>query len=151
MLRHDDGQGTTLMPEASLEAVGVLHYTEDAQGKRLVVDADPDLAAFYRALMPETMSWVKPRWPPHITVVRAGKDIPIHLEHWGKYEGEEVTFIYGNDMHLDKTYYWLNVWCDRLPEIREELGLPSKSRWTLPPSGGHQCFHMTIANKKFEK
>jgi len=131
-----------------LTATGTLRYTNCEDGLRLTVEVDPDFAAFYRALMPGYLLAQKPRWPPHITVVRAGKDLPTHLEHWGKYEGKEVTLNYDPEIRIDKTYYWVNVWCEFLTAVREELGLPPKSRWTLPPSGGHQCFHLTIANKK---
>jgi len=128
-----------------LSAVGRLRYEPDY---RLVLEADKDFAAYYRSLFPEDLAVQVPRWPPHVTVVRAEKEAPTNLEAWGKYEGEEVEFHYDPEVRIDKVYYWLNVWCDRLVEIREELGLPPKSRWTKPPSGGFQCFHLTIGNKK---
>ena len=115
----------------------------------MIVSVDPELARFYRSLIPESYPVQKPRWPAHCTVVRSGKEKPVHMEHWGKYQGEIIEFHYDPEIRIDNVYYWLNVWCDRLVEIRTELGLPPKSRWTLPPSGGHQCFHITIGNKKF--
>ena len=139
------------------ESVGALRYTEIPSGSRhrrvlgwrLVVAVEPDLGAYYRSLIPKHMPTHCTRWPTHITVVRPFKERPPSLARtWRKYEGEIVTFSYDPEVRIDKTYYRLNVWCDRLVEIREELGLPAKSRWTLPPSGGHQCFHTTIANKK---
>ena len=128
------------------EANGTLIYEP---GYRLVVAVPDGLADFYRSLIPKSIPVQKPRWGAHITVVRSEKETPTNIEHWGKYDGEVVLFNYDTDVHVDETCCWLNVWCDRLVQIREELGLPPKSRWTLPPSGGHQCFHMTIANKKF--
>jgi hypothetical protein len=126
-------------------AMGTLRYGADF---RLTVEVDEGLAALYRSLLPKHIAVNRPRWDPHITVVRAGKETPSIVEHWGRYEGEDVIFGYDPDIRIDPVYLWLNCWCDRLAEIREELGLPAKSRWTLPPSGGHQCFHLTIANKK---
>jgi len=127
-----------------LTAVGILRYTG---GERLVVEVDEDFGRYYRRLIPKSYPTQKPRWPPHITVVRAGKDIPVNMEAWGRYEGAEVEFSYDPELRLDKVYYWLNVWCDRLSKIRQELGLPPKSRWTRPPDA-HECFHITIANRK---
>lgn len=138
----------TSKSHSEIPAVGTLCYGDN---HRLTVDIDPGLASFYRRLMPKNLKAQKPRWPTHITVVRAEKETPVNLEHWGKYDGEEVTFMYDNNLYIDRHYYWLNVWCDRLSEIRTELGLPPKSRWTRPPSGGfHECFHITVANKKFD-
>jgi hypothetical protein len=127
------------------KSTGTLIYEPD---HRLVMTVDPGLTAYYRSMIPKSMPVQKPRWPAHATVVRTGKETPVHLQHWGKYEGEEVEFSYDPDIKLNRTYYWLNVWCDRLADIREELGLKPKSRWTKPPSGFHQCFHVTVANKK---
>jgi hypothetical protein len=112
----------------------------------LVVEVDPGLAAFYRSLVPSSIPFRKPRWPPHITVVRALKEQPGNLGAWGRYEGQAVRFDYDPYIHIDQTYLWLNVWCDRLKVVREELGLPPESEWTRPPSGGRQCFHTTLGN-----
>ena len=128
------------------QSTGTLFYESEY---RLVVAVDQELVDYYRSTIPRSMPVQKPRWPAHITVVRHEKETPVHTEHWGKYDGQMVLFNYDPFVHINQTYYWLNVWCDRLAQIREELGLPPKSRWTKPPSGGHQCFHMTIANKKF--
>lgn len=130
-------------------STGILRYSSDKLGFRLVAEASPGIAAFYRALVPKSLSIQKPRWPAHCTVVRIGKEEPKDFTAWGRYEGEIVTFNYDPYVHVDEMYYWLNVWCDRFVEIRTELGMRPKSRWTLPPSGSHQCFHMTIGNKKF--
>lgn len=128
-----------------LKSIGRLIYEP---GFRLIVLVDKGLADFYRSLIPKSLPVQKPRWAPHITVVRSEKETPAHPEHWSKYEGKEVEFCYDPFIRIDKTYYWLNTWCDRLVEIRTELGLPAKSRWTRPPDG-HQCFHITIANRKY--
>jgi hypothetical protein len=139
-----------LDPHSHLEAVGLLRYSDNY---RLVVELDPvaGLADFYRSMIPKCYKVQKPRWAAHITVVRSEKETPFLTEHWGKYEDEEITFCYDPKVNIDPKYCWLNVWCDRLSEIRTELGLPPKSRWTRPPSGGHhECFHITVANKKFE-
>lgn len=115
---------------------------------RLVIKVDPGLAAYYRSTIPKAWPWQKPMWEPHITVVRSGKEVPTRLSHWGKYQGEVLDFRYQPYVYVDSEYYWLNVWCERLGRIRTALGLPPMSEWTLPPSGGYKCFHVTIANRK---
>ena len=130
------------------QSSGLFQYSDPSEELRLVVAVDPDLTAFYRSLLPKSVRFNKPRWPAHCTIVRTGKENPKNLEYWYKYGSDVVTFNYDPYIYEDNTYFWLNVWCDLFVDIRTELGLPAKSRWTLPPSGGHQCFHITIANKK---
>ena len=127
------------------ESVGKLRYSGEY---RLVVEVDPELARYYRALIPSWLPANRPRWPAHITIVRPEKEVPIHLEYWGKYEGDSVPFLYDPEIKSGKIYYWLNIWCKRLEDIRTELGLPVRSEFTLPPEGFVKCFHCTIANMK---
>lgn len=141
-------EGHTLDSPFTLSAIGTLRYTND-DGHRLVVDVCEDFGRYYRRLIPKSYPTQRPRWPPHITVVRAGKEKPssLGMEFWGEYEGSEVEFSYDPELRLDRVYYWLNVTSRRLSEIRMELGLPAKSRWTRPPDA-QECFHITIANRK---
>ena len=83
-----------------------------------------------------------------MTVVREEKEEVVNREFWGRYEGEEVPFSYDPTVQMGKIYFWLNVFCVRLEEIRLELGLPCVSQYTLPPEGFLKCWHMTIANQK---
>jgi len=87
-------------------------------------------------------------YPPHITVVRVHKEKVPNKEYWDKYAGEEIEFSYSPIVHEGSVYYWLNVFCVRLEEIRRELGLSVVSEYTLPPEGFIKCFHMTLGNKK---
>jgi hypothetical protein len=127
------------------ESTGVFRYEGSA---RLVVETDQGLSDFYRSLIPPWLPCMKPRWPAHITVVREEKEAPVNKEHWGKYDGQEIKFLYDPIVREGKVYYWLNIFCEKLEEIRLELGLPVVSEYTLPPEGFRKCFHMTIANKK---
>lgn len=122
---------------------GSLRYGDNC---RLVVEVDPDLANFYRSLVPFPCQ--RPRYPPHVTVVRAGLETPPNLEAWGRYEGQSVRIAYDPFIRWGATYLWLNVWCDQLKKIREELGLEPLSEWCLPPGGAFACFHMTLGNMK---
>lgn len=134
------------MCDSLYPSIGTFHYSSD--GCALKVLVDPELAAYYRALIPKWKNVKCPRWPAHITVVRQGKEIPTIMEPWGKYEGNTVEFFYSPVVHFGKVYYWLNVFCVRLEEIRRELGLPVRSEYTIPPEGFVKCFHMTLGNSK---
>ena len=70
------------------------------------------------------------RWGAHVTWVR-GEEPPVR-EAWGDSAGEEVTFHYAHVVRWDNGFHaWLDVWCPRLGEIREKLGLPHKTRYHL--------------------
>lgn len=129
------------------ESTGVLRYTTTPE-YRLVVNIDQDLADYYRSLIPKWKLVNRPRWPAHITIVRPGKEEPVNLEFWGKYEGESLQFLYDSHIHKGEVYYWLNIWSIRLEEIRKELGLPVSTQYTIPPKGFVKTFHCTIANIK---
>ena len=135
-----------------LTSSGILSYSREENQYRLVLEVDEEIARYYRSLIPKWLDAYKPRWAPHITIVRPEKEMPVNLEHWGKYEGEEVSFEYWNYLFTGKIYFWLNVWSKRLEDVRIELGMPVSSEFTRPPDGakigGIKCFHCTIANQK---
>lgn len=126
---------------------GILRYQED-DGYRLTVEVDEELSRYYRAFIPRSCLARRPIWPAHITVVRVGKETPTKLLSWGKYEGTVVSFAYDSYVRSGKGYFWLNVWCDWLRLVREDLGLAGTSKWTHPPAGDHKEFHLTVGNQK---
>jgi len=134
------------MPPLLYSSSGILRYSQEEY--KLIVEVDKNLANYYLALTPKWLNVKRGRWAPHITVVRGYKETPVHLEHWGKYEGEEIKFYYSPTLQTGKVYYWLNVFCVRLEEIRKELGLDISSQWTRPPDGFMRCFHTTVGNCK---
>ena len=127
-------------------SVGHLRYsfTED-YGHKLIVEVDQELANFYRSLIPRWFDVNPQKFPAHISVIR--HETPIKLEYWGKYEGEEITFVYDPFVYVGNVYYWFNAFATRLEEIRVELGLSNSSRFSRPPDG-RRCFHVTIGNSK---
>ena len=133
------------MEHKLFESTGTLQYSKDW---RLVLKVDQDLADYYRALIPKWYPNQRPRWPAHVTVVRQEKETPKYKEHWWKYNGESVNFFFSPLIQFDKIYFWISVWCKKLEDIRNELGMPIYSQYTLPPSGFSKNFHCTIANMK---
>lgn len=135
------------MVEILYKSVGTLHYDRTRNGGyKLVLMVDQEISNYYRALIPKWIYTQPQMYPAHVSVVR--KEVPINLDAWGKYEGHKVEFFYSPIIHSGKVYYWLNVFCKRLEEIRIELGLPVSSPYTLPPEGFVKAFHTTIGNTK---
>lgn len=128
------------------KSTGRLKYDMAEYGYKLIVEADRGLAAYYKSLIPKWIETKPQKYPAHISVVR--KEAPSNLEVWGKYDGESIEFTYSNIVHRGQVYFWLNVFCTRLEEIRLELGLPVSSEYTKPPDGWVKCFHLTLANCK---
>lgn len=133
---------------ALFESEGILCYSDESSaGIKLVVEIDPGISEFYRALIPKYYPALNRQYyPPHISVVR--KEIPLNMNVWRKYEGKLIRFQYSNEIQFGKTYCWLNCFCVELEEIRKELGLPVSSPYTLPPEGFTKAFHSTIGNYK---
>lgn len=131
----------------SFSSSGTLHYEENPY--KLIVRVDPELSRYYRSLCPKWMKVSPQKYPAHISVVR--KEVPSNLEHWKKYQGNTIKFlylpyVYGGEN--GEVYFWLNVFCKELEKIRTELGLSVSSEWTRPPNGFDKCFHLTIGNCK---
>lgn len=121
---------------------GTVHYEKD----KLIVEVDSQLAKYYYDFVPKYIRINKQRYDAHISVVR--NEIPPKLEYWNKYEGEIVEFFYEPYVYNGEVYYWLNVFCNRLEEIRAELGLEVSSEYTRPPGAFIKCFHITVGNTK---
>jgi len=126
---------------------GILRYSYE-DGYKLIVEVDYDLANYYYSLIPKYYRVQKPRYKPHITVVRVKHEMPTQLKYWGKYDGDTLIFRYDGSVHYDNDYYWLSVWSSELEKIRRELGLSDTSRIMKPPTGFKKNFHCTIANTK---
>jgi hypothetical protein len=118
------------------ESIGTLKY---GPGWRLVLEADQGVADFYAALIPLWLPLNRQRYGAHVSVVR--REDPVNKELWAKYESCPVAFEYENIVRNDETYYWLNVRCRRLEEVRVELGLPPFPWW-------RNGYHLTVANCK---
>lgn len=125
---------------------GPLRYSMGNAGFKLIVEVDPGIASLCKALLPKSVILNPTRYSPHISVIR--KEIPVLLEHWGKYEGQMAEFEYTNFVYSSKIYWWINVFSKQLENIRLELGLPVSSPYTRPPEGYEKCFHSTIGNTK---
>lgn len=79
----------------------------------------------------------------HVSVTRG--EIPPNIEKWGKYDNEEIELFHSHNVRWSKYHAWIDVYSERLNEIREELGYPLKPQKIL--SDGRilsQSFHISI-------
>jgi len=65
-----------------------------------------------------------PAWGPHISVIRGEQPPEEHQARWGEGGGRKVDFLYDPDLQFAHDYYWLDVQCPELLDLRESFGLP---------------------------
>lgn len=124
---------------------GSLHYEFVRGLYRLVVDVDPGIVEYYRALVPRHVRINRQKYTPHISVVR--EEVLPNPAPWSAHEGQVLVFDYSIAVKNNDVYYWLEVYSDRLGDVRDELGLTRGCWYTWPPDGA-DCFHCTLGNKK---
>lgn len=90
----------------------------------------------------------RPSWDAHVTVVR-GESYMKNRQFWRKHQGEKVTLEYSNIIHQTRSseeferpdhFWFVDIRCPRIWEIREELGLPNRT-----PAGKPYNWHLTVA------
>ena len=124
------------MNEKLYVANGTLRY----KGDWIVVEAPYDVVNYYKWWVEKHLgkkistSYHK----PHITVL-AGKHERGLSKHplWAKHDGKHVVFEYSTRIHTDAPwfsqgqYFWLQVKCPFLAQVRTELGLAPTLKWPL--------------------
>ena len=79
----------------------------------------------------------------HISIVRG--EAPPMLEKWGLCNGEEVEFYYSHHIRTTPYHAWVDVYSDKLNELREKLGYPPKPIKTLNDGRTFErSYHLTI-------
>ena len=121
---------------------GTLRYTH--QRFNLVLDCDSDLGKYYRSLAARKWLIRRPSWKEHVTIIRGPYEwVSPPKKIWGKYQDHVVKFEYEPFISTREPeegyprYFWLDVLCPELLDIREELGLPRPPLYPL---------HLTIGN-----
>ena len=127
-----------VVAEVLHKSIGTLRYYTHT----LNLLVDQGIVEYYRHLLPRNIN--KQKYDAHISVVR--KETP-NADFWGKYEGELIEFQYSPIVRWGTIYYWLDAYCDRLMDIRTELGLSPTTDINRPPDQ-KRCFHITIGNIK---
>ncbi|MGZ8924510.1 MAG: hypothetical protein ACXW2E_01375 [Nitrososphaeraceae archaeon] len=105
-----------------------------------VINVDREITRYYRWWLSfeKHIHLQQPAWDAHISCVRGERPSPEYLDLWKKYQGERVEFLYKfNNIRVDRSqrtderakdavgglYYFIDILCPRLDEIRAELGL----------------------------
>ena len=112
---------------------------------KVIVEVDPEIVNYYRALVPKWITINKQLHLPHISVIR--NEVPTIWNKWKQRDGEKIDFQYSHDIKHGKVYYWLEAYSSDLEDLRVELGMSANSDITRPPDH-HDCFHITIGNMK---
>ncbi len=116
---------------------GFLEYSNSGW---IVLKCCEDLAKYYRrSLRKKCLS--SPPFGSHLTVSNGNFEYAVNSTAWKKYENEPIEFSYSNEIQYQDGYYWLTIECNRLHDIREELGLSRNLKWPL---------HLTIAKEPYE-
>lgn len=127
-------------------SIGTLRYSPKLNGEDsgrwwLILDADPDIGKYarymYKVFHHHCRVLQAPSWKEHITVVRDEKPNGDRLHLWEKYAGNKVEFTYYPEIVGDGKYFWMEVDCPELLEMRAELGLPYNPLYPL---------HLTVGN-----
>lgn len=105
-----------------------------------VVNVDREITRYYRWWV-KNRYWIdlcQPSWDAHISVIRGEKPKPELMHLWKKYDKQIVEFEYSHEVRRsgDTTgwdrpdcYWFVNVYCPQLIEIRKEFELPHD--WNL--------------------
>jgi hypothetical protein len=101
-----------------------------------VVEIDKEITRYFRWWVERELNikLQKPSWDAHISIVRGEKPAIDKLYLWEKYHKRKINFKYsvnvrqsgdttGNDR--PSNYWFVEVECPFLKEIREEFGFPS--------------------------
>jgi hypothetical protein len=103
----------------------------------LMLDCDEEIARYYKYLLFKERCILLNEsclWGSHISVIRG--ECP-KTGSWGIQADEEIEFTYDGVVCGNGTYYWMNVQCPRLSEIRQYYGLSPEP---------YYGFHLTIGN-----
>lgn len=114
----------------------------------MVVEVPGEITDFYRSLVEKQygMKLQQPAWGPHISIIRGEKPTEDKMNLWKKIHGKKVHFEYRpylryngdtqNNKHDTGTFWFIDVRCQEMVDIRAELGLPHD--W---------LFHITVGRR----
>jgi len=127
-------------------SVGILEFDRGKDTKYYepwwcALKVDDEITALYRWLsLKYGIKVVKNRlWGAHVSVIK-GEEPLQNKEMWGKDFGE-IEFYYSTIVRYDNgCHAWLDVYCERLGEIRELFGLPNVNFMGEHP----RYYHLTL-------
>lgn len=123
-----------------LKSIGKLTYSPRSHlanpQKWLVLMCDDSISTYYRHMFYKEFPWkgklTRPVWGAHISVIRGEYTDP---KLWMLDNNKIIEFEYEGGVLDNGIYYWLNVKCNYLLDLREKYNLSREPRHGL---------HMTI-------
>ena len=118
-------------------SVGKLIYSPRSHlgdpSKWLVMMVDDEICKYYSSLFYKEFPWNgklnRPIFGAHISVIR-GERLP-NYELWKLDDNKIVEFEYESGVRDNGEYYWLNVKCNYLGDLREKYGLSRNPNFGL--------------------
>lgn len=100
----------------------------------MILDVCPEFGRYYRQGFNILNRFVgikigDTQWGSHISVIRGEE--PLYWKRWDSYHKVDVEFEYELIYETDGKHIWFPVQCDRLLDIREELGLNRRPHFSL--------------------
>lgn len=98
-----------------------------------IAKVDREITRYYRWWLQKEKHIIlqQPAWDAHISIIRGEFACADHPALWKKHDKQKVEFVYehGNlkcapDKNNGGHYYWVDVNCPLMSEIRAEMGLP---------------------------
>jgi hypothetical protein len=75
--------------------------------------------------------FVPPAWGPHISVTRGEHIDKTQRGLWRSLPNRPVDFSFDPDLKFNGEYFWFQVQCDELLDLREQLGLRREPKQRL--------------------
>lgn len=98
-----------------------------------VLDCDEEIGRYYRSLFNwENRAKIKimaPAWGSHISII--ANEPPSNTDLWLADSGKQFKFSYDPALKSNGEYYWLDVFCEQMLELRERLGLKKEPFYPL--------------------
>lgn len=120
-------------------STGIIKYDPPRPGMKrktdwwAIVKVDREITRYYRwwVWRRYMIDLKQPAWNAHISIIRGEKPPKDRRHLWKKYDGMKVEFRYSHEVRQvrNKPEFWfVEVDCPFLKQIRDEFGFPSNWR-----------------------
>jgi hypothetical protein len=116
---------------------GVINYDPYRAGMKknhkwwAIVKVDRQITSYYRWWVKKEyyIDLYQPSWDAHISIIRGEKPKSHLLNLWKKYDNKRIAFNYEHNVKRDGHFWFVEVDCPFLLQIRKEFQLPAT--WKL--------------------
>jgi len=124
------------------EGTGIIKYDPPRHGMKrktqwwAVVNVDREITRYYRwwVMKERWLDLKQPSWNAHISIIRGERPPKDKMDLWKKYDGQRIKFKYKHEVRQSgdttgwdrpKHFWFVEVDCPLLKQIRDEFGFPS--------------------------